>query len=469
MDYETFIASKALAVEPAGIDDPPDVSESLFPFQRDIVRWALQRGRAAIFADTGLGKTRMQLEWAKHVAAHTGGRVLILAPLAVAAQTVREGKACGVEVTYARAQEDASCGITITNYEMLAHFDPTQFAGVVLDESSILKAYSGKVKRRLVESFARTPFRLACTATPAPNDHLELGNHAEFLGVMTSHEMIARWFLPDTSTFGTYRLKGHAVDPFWDWVSSWARCVGKPSDLGYQDEGFSLPELRTRRHVLDVDVTVGRGARLFREPDMSATSVHQEKRLTAGARAAKVAEIVAAEPDEPWIIWAETDYEADALLDVIPDAVEVRGSDPTKRKEDAALWFCGEPCERFAHRRRVLISKAKIFGWGMNWQHCARVAFVGPTFSYEQFYQAIRRSWRYRQTRAVDVHIVMAQTEVDVWSVLTRKAGEHEAMKAAMFAAAKRAHARHEARQRGYNPTHVGRLPAWMTSERRAA
>lgn len=449
MTYESFLAAKEPAAAPCGIT-PRDIHPALFPFQRDIVEWAVRRGRAAIFADTGLGKTRMQLEWARQV----GGPALVLAPLAVAHQTIREGKALGLDVVYARSQEEAGAGVSITNYERLDRFDLSRFRAVVLDESSILKSFMGATKRALVERCAVVPYRLACTATPAPNDHMEIGNHAEFLGVMLSHEMLARWFINDTSTFGTYRLKGHAVGLFWDWVTSWARCVGKPSDLGYSDDGFVLPALEERHHVLRVDLTEERGAALFRLPELSATSIHAEKRRTAADRARRVAELVAAEPAEPWIVWCETDYEADELTALIPDAVEVRGSMKPEEKERRLVDFS-------EGRTRLLVTKPSLAGFGLNWQHCARMAFVGVSFSYEQLYQAIRRSWRFGQKRAVHAHIVMAETERDVFAVVKAKAEGHAEMKDQMFAAMRRAQSRDSNRLR-YEALQAANVPAWL-------
>jgi len=466
--YEQFIASKALVAPPTGIDDVPELHPMLFPFQRECVAWALKRGRAALFEECGLGKTFQQLEWARVVAQHTGGRVLIFAPLAVAQQTIREATKLGVTVRYVGSQEDVQDGISITNYERVDRFDGRQFAGVVLDESSILKSFMGKTKRALVDAFAHTPFRLACTATPAPNDHIELGNHSEFLGVLASFEMLTRFFINDTSLFGNYRLKGHAEAHFWDWVCSWARCVTKPSDLGHPDDGFVLPKLYVNRHVVQVDVREGRGANLFRVPDLSATSIHREKRITATTRAQKIADLVASEPDEDWLVWCDTDYEADALLLEIPEAVEVRGSHSQDVKEAAVAWFLGwrdspsaKPGPPRTRKGKVLITKSSIFGLGLNFQSCARVAFVGASFSYEQFHQAIRRSWRFGQTRDVHAHVAMAATEVDVWNVMVAKQASHDGMGEAMAAAMKRAYSR-ESKRASYLPTHVGTLPAWL-------
>lgn len=456
-DYSGFLASKGQLAPQLGFSAKVD-SPHLFPFQRACVEWALARGRAALFADTGLGKTRMQLTWAAHVVAHTGGRVIILAPLSVAQQTAREASAIGISVTVCREAEDVRDGVNITNYDRLDKFDAGQFVGVVLDESSILKAFMGATKTALVNAFMGATYRLACTATPAPNDHMELGNHSEFLGILSGSQMLTRWFINDATTFGTYRLKGHAVAPFWDWVTSWARCVGVPSDLGdYSDDGYVLPPLHLHRHAVRVDVTGERGDQLFRTPELSATSFHAERRRTVGDRAAKVAALVEAEPEESWIVWADTDYDADELLRLMPYAADVRGSHKLEVKEARLAAFgSGEA--------RVLVTKPSIAGFGLNWQHCARAAFVGPSFSYEAFYQAVRRNWRFGQKREVHVHVVFATTEASVWDVVSRKSDDHGAMKSHMFAASRRAQSL-AARMRDYSPDAECPVPTWMVTE----
>lgn len=454
--YAQFLAAKSRDHIPAGFDADVD-PEGLFPFQRAAVTWALRTGRAALFEETGLGKTRQQLVWAHHVVEHTGRPVLVLAPLAVAPQTEREARRVGVpDVRVVRDADNVRPGINITNYERLHRFDASVFSGVVLDESSILKNYTGSTRRALTEAFAATPYRLACTATPAPNDHLELGNHAEFLGVMSSHQMIARWFLNDSKQAGNYRLKGHAVRPYWDWVTSWARCVGRPSDLGpYSDEGYDLPELRVHRHSVGVDQTEGRGdGELFRAATLTATSLHAERRRTAEARARAVADLVTAEPGEPWLVWVDTNYDADAVMALLPHAVEVRGDLDADEKAARLL--------RFSDEGGVLVTKAGIAGMGLNWQHCARMVFNGLSFSYEAYYQAVRRCWRFGQTRPVDVHAVLASTEQAVWGVLDRKADDHDEMKVAMFAASRRAAAR-AVRPDDYHPSRRAPVPAWLT------
>lgn len=458
-DYETFIASKARAHVPAGFD--ADCSDySLFPFQRATVEWALNLGRAAIFADTGLGKSFMQLVWARKVADHTGRPVLVLAPLAVVRQTEREAvkfKIPGVSVISSGADVDGP-GVYVINYESMHKVDTSVFSGVVLDESSILKNYTGQFRRKLTADFEGTPYKLACTATPAPNDYLELGTHSEFLEVMSSHQMIARWFITDQREFGKYRLKGHAVRPFWQWVTSWARCIGKPSDMGaYSDEGYNLPSLTILRHNVGVDITEDRkDGQLFRVPELSATSIHAEKRRTAEDRAAKVAAIVGAEPSEPWIVWCETNYEQDALMDVLPGAIDVRGSHKAEEKAASLL--------RFSDEGGIIVTKPSIAGMGLNWQHCARMAFVGGSYSYEGFYQAVRRSYRFGQSREVIAHVVMAATESVMWNVINRKAADHEKMKGEMFAASRRAASR-SAALIGYNANHAAPIPRWLYSE----
>ena len=459
-NYEAFIASKARAHVPAGFD--ADCSDfDLFQFQCATVEWALKLGRAAIFADTGLGKTFMQLAWAHKVTEQTGRPVLILAPLAVVRQTEREAEKFGIPCVY-RLDSDAGlvttgAAVYVLNYDMMHKVDPSWFSGVVLDESSILKNYSGMFRRRLQHDWRNTQYKLACTATPAPNDFLELGTHSEFLDVLSSHQMISRWFITDQREFGKYRLKGHAVRPFWRWVTSWARCIGKPSDMGdYSDEGYDLPPLNIIRHNVGVDITEDRqDGRLFRMPELSATSIHSEKRRTAADRAAALAAVVMAEPDEHWTVWCETNYEQDELFKVLPGCIDVRGAQSPEKKAEGLL--------RFADDGGVLVTKPKIAGMGLNYQHCARVAFVGGSYSYEAFYQAVRRSYRFGQTRPVDCHVFMAATETVMWNVINRKAADHEAMKAQMFATSRLAAARSAALIE-YHPAHDGRVPAWLKS-----
>jgi hypothetical protein len=459
MSYAKFLKAKRLVVPEVGFE-PSALPSFLYPFQRELVATSLRRGRSAMFEECGLGKTGQQLAWAAACAERTGKPSLVLAPLAVAKQTVREGIKFSLPAEY--SIDGAARGpVVVTNYERLAGFDPAAFGAVVLDESSILKAYSGVTKRRLLEAFAVTPYRLCCSATPAPNDHLELGNHSEFLSVLSSHQMIARWFINDTSTFGTYRLKGHATEDFWNWVSSWAAMCAVPSDVApeYSDAGYVLPALQTVTHVVDVDVKADRGANLFRIPELSATSVHQERHRTATARAARLAELIRADRSEPWIVWTETNYEADALMESLAgeDVRELRGSEPLARKEDTLELFSTGGV-------RILVTKPKIAGFGLNWQHCARVAFASATFSFESYYQAIRRCWRFGQARSVQVHIAMGATERGVVDILNGKRALFEQMRDAMMAAARRRQHR-QATSGDYIPAQRLKLPVWLKSE----
>jgi len=430
-DYGEFLAGKVNRFEADGIDSV-EITKCLYPFQQQITEWALRIGRACVFADCGLGKTLMQLEWAEHVCDHTGGQVLILAPLAVASQTEREAARFGYEAHVVDSQDDCESPICITNYEKLHHFDASSFAGVVLDESSILKSYMGKTKQELVRQFENTPYRLCCTATPAPNDHMEIGNHADFLGIMASNEMLSRWFINDTMSAGNYRLKGHARESFWQWVSSWAACVGKPSDVdaSYSDEGWILPPLEYHEHVVDADHNASRDVDKFgqlslvRDGRLSATNLHRELRLSLKDRAQVVADLVES-TDGPWIVWCHTNYESEELKRRIPEAVEVRGSDSTSSKESNLDGFSNGSI-------RVLITKPSIAGFGLNWQHCANVAFVGLSYSFEQFYQAVRRTWRFGQANQVDVHIVRSDTEGDILRTVRRKMSDHESMRSEM-------------------------------------
>jgi hypothetical protein len=459
-EYDDFLSTKAQSHIASGFDS--DCSDfSLFPFQRATVEWALALGRAAIFADTGLGKTFMQLVWAHKVAAHTNGAVLLLAPLAVVRQTEREAEKFGipgVRVIHGAADVDGP-GIYVINYDSMHKVEPAAFSGVVLDESSILKNVQGRTRRKLCADYASTPYRLACTATPSPNDHTELGNHSEFLGVMDEAIMRARWFKNDLGdTVQPWRLKRHAEGDFWRWVASWARCIGKPSDMGpYSDDGYNLPPLDIIRHNVEVDISTDRGdGMLFRVPDLSATSIHAEKRRTAEDRAWKVADLVRAEPGESWVVWCETNYEQDALMDVLAGSLDVRGSQKPEEKARDLL--------RFTDDGGVIVTKPKIAGMGLNWQHCARMAFVGGSYSYEGFYQSVRRCYRFGQARGVHVHVVMAKTETAMWHAIHRKSAQHAKMKEKMYAASKMAAVRHT-NTTAYQPNHSARIPAWLYTE----
>jgi superfamily II DNA or RNA helicase len=412
--YSDFVESKLQHAPPTGLASIPTLAEYLFPHQRDLVTWALRRGRCAIFADTGLGKTAIELEWARHVAAHTGGDVLILAPLAVAQQTVREGARFGVPVTLCRVVGDVRPGINVTNYERLHHFDPPAFAAVVLDESSIIKHHDAKSFRLLTEAFEDTAFRLCATATPAPNDWTELGTHAEFLGICSRAEMLAEFFCHDGGETQTWRLKGHARAAFWSWVASWGAVVRKPSDLGHDDGLYLLPSLDVSHHILPADdATVAKTGLLFAVEAQTLNDRRAARRGSLDARVAACADTVNAS-GEPWIVWCDLNAESEALTRAIDGAVEVRGSNTLEEKEARLEDF-------IMGRARVLVSKPSIAGFGLNLQHCSRMAFVGVTDSYEAYYQAIRRCWRFGQRHTVQVHVYASELEGAVVKNIERK------------------------------------------------
>ena len=614
MNYDDFIQSKVKRVLPHGFEPRP-IHAPLFPWQKHVTEWAIRQGRAALFEDCGLGKTLQQLEWSRQVAEHTGGAVIILTPLAVAAQTLAEAHKFGIEARIVRQPEQVAPGINITNYEKLDHFDAREFAGVVLDESSILKNFTGKTRIRLTERFAGCDYRLCCTATPSPNDYTEFGQHADFLGICSPAQMLATFFLNDTFNTGDWRLKKHAEVEFWNWLGSWAACIGKPSDIGFDDAGYNLPPLRMETITVDVDERAADGSEeLFKHATLSATTMHRELRETAAHRAQAVADMVNAS-DEQWLVWCNTNAEEEELIARIPTAVAVRGSDHPLKKEKAAKWFKGEICacnehefryklsewkkiisknitsgtetgssrsqrntikqtekselntqrtttiniapcgtseqensktrstpqnerntsptnlldfqsepkqksgrqqihsneklneskntdsllissnpclqssvenapsvERFqtsselttatqrgtseaccaSHvisdsenstiiptssdqqrcicgkttNKRILISKSSIFGYGLNLQCCRNVAFVGLSYSFEDFYQALRRSYRFGQEREVNAYIVQARTEGAILSVVKHKIEQHARMQEQMKVAA---------------------------------
>ena len=422
MQYEEFLASKRIAQKPHGFE-PKNLNPFLFDFQRDIVTWACRKGRAAVFADCGMGKTIMQLSWAEQVCNHAGGMVLIVAPLAVAAQTCREGHMFGIHVNKSRTSEDLQPGVNITNYEMLSHFEGVDFSGVVLDESSILKSYTGAIRNQIISMFKFTPFRLACTATPAPNDYMELGNHSEFLGCMDRTEMLAMFFIHDGGDTSKWRLKGHAASKFWDWVSSWACMVTKPSDLGYDDGDFELPELNINTHVIESGMN--QEGRLFAVTETTLSEQQKARRNTIEMKADMIAGYVNSS-DDSWLIWCDLNAESEHLALSIPDAVEVRGADTAEHKEDAMLGFADG-------KYRVLVTKPSIAGFGMNWQHCHKIAFCGMSHSYEQFYQAIRRCWRFGQNQPVDVEIFVTDLEQSIVDNVIRKKDDSEGMRVEML------------------------------------
>ncbi len=423
-DYAEFIASKLALHTPVGFS-PSDLSRyALFDFQAAIVDWAVRRGRAAIFADTGLGKSAMQLAWSDQVAQHTGKPTLILAPLCVAQQTVRESQRMGIpDVRYARTKTLVmGARIVVVNYEMLDHFDQKAFGGVVLDESSILKSLNGKTKQSIIDQFAGTDYRLSCTATPSPNDFMELGNQAEFLGVMSHTEMLAQFFIHDGGDTSKWRLKGHGKTEFWKWLATWAVCIRNPDDLGFDGSRYILPPLQTVQHTVDAPF-VPEG-QLFSLVAQTLNDRRAAKRISIDDRVSKAAALVNGD-NEKWIVWCHLNDESSALTKAIPDAVEVTGSMPSAEKESRIMAFInGES--------RVIVSKASIMGFGLNLQLCARMVFVGMDDSYEQYYQAVRRCYRFGQTRQVEVHIVSSEGEGAILKNIERKAAQSAEMSQAM-------------------------------------
>lgn len=409
VEYADLLASKARRAYPVGLSGA-NLSPVLFDFQVAITGWALRMGRSAIFADCGLGKTLMQLEWARHIP----GRVLIVCPLSVAPQTVREAQKLDMGIVFEREPVSDS-RVVITNYHNLHKFDASQFSGVVLDESSILKSLDGKTKALITEMFGRTPYRLACTATPSPNDYVELGNHAEFLGICTTAEMLSEFFVHDGETTSEWRLKGHAVDLFWKWVSSWAAMIGSPEDLGFDGSRFILPELRVVHHTTDA-VGSDDMPTLFPMPAASLGERREARRNSIELRARMAADI-AKDIAGPVVFWCDFNAEAD-LIETLTGAIQVSGSDSPEDKESRLDAFS-------TGAARMLVTKPKIAGFGMNWQHCADMVFVGLSDSYESFYQAVRRSWRFGQTKPVTCHVITSAAEC---AVVTNIQAKHERM-----------------------------------------
>ena len=411
MTYAELLERKRTVHIGTGIDATPDmVNPILFPFQRDLTAWALRKGRAALFCDTGLGKTFMQVEWARLLNVPT----LIIAPLSVSRQTVKEAAKLGVTVQYCRAQSDVAERIVITNYEMAGSFDAGQFGAVVLDESSILKGLDGKTRQRLTEQFDATSYRLCCTATPAPNDITEIANHAAFLGILSRTEMLATFFVHDDDG---WRLKGHAHPAFFRWLASWAMSVKRPSDIGHSDAGYDLPPLTVTPHWVEAEYRPE--GMLFAAGLKGITDRIAVRRQTLSARVEEAAKIMAA-PGQ-WIAWCGLNTESDALAKALPDAVVVEGSDSPEQKAAAIEAFQDG-------KHRILITKSKIAGFGMNFQHCHQMVFVGLSDSWEAYYQSIRRCYRFGQSEPVDVHIVLSDHEEPIYANVMRKEAEANRM-----------------------------------------
>jgi superfamily II DNA or RNA helicase len=444
-EYQAFLQSKLISALPSGIDvDPAKIHGKLFPFQRDITIWALKKGRAAVFADTGLGKTFIQLEWARLLNVPT----LIVAPLSVARQTIREAAKIDIDIKYVRRASDVKRGkkIWITNYDMIEHFDPAAFGAVVLDESSILKALDGKTRRLLTDMFSKTPYRLACTATPAPNDRAEIGNHAEFLGVMKTTEMLATFFIHanrviEHESMGMkvktklgnahgqeWRLKWNARDSFYRWMASWAMSIRKPSDLGYDDDGYILPTLTISPTWVDVEMKTE--GQLFFGGLSGISGRNKARRATLEDRVATAADLVNKTPGQ-WIVWTGLNYESSEMTAAIPDGVEIVGADSPEHKADAIEAFQDG-------RYRVLITKPSIAGFGMNFQNAANMVFVGLNDSWEMYYQAIRRCWRFGQKSPVNVYVVLSTAESAIYENVMMKEAVAQEMSQELISAVKK-------------------------------
>lgn len=461
--YEQFLARKAVSAPPVGFE-PRRLPKALKPFQRDIVTWACRRGRAAIFAATGLGKTLQELAWAQQVVRHTGGQVLLFTPLAVAEQTVQEAIKFGIkDVSYAPEHGKVGGSIVVTNYDRRDKFDLSEFAGIICDESGILKSHEGKTRQELTEAVRDIPYLLCGSATPAPNDYTELGQHSEFLGVMSAKEMLAMFFVHEGSVRADegkadWRLKGHAQDEFWRWVASWAVMIRHPRELEYDEPGYDLPPLNMHQVTVRLEHEYANGM-LF--PTEAATLQERigARRDTIAERVKAAAEIVASKPDEPWLLWCNLNAEADALTAAIPGAVNVQGKDNPEDKIRNLLGFRnGKP--------RVLVSKPSIAGRGLNWQHCSNMVFVGLTDSFEAVFQAVRRCWRFGQDREVNVYMVASEIEGAVVKNLQAKERKYEAMAEAMAVHMKdltRAAVRGgRVSTSTYQPEKTMELPSWL-------
>lgn len=460
MTYAEFLQSKHRKVVSSGFEKPREnMNQHMFDWQKDIAYWALKKGRAALFEDCGLGKTLQQLEWAQSVCDYTERPVLIVAPLAVAEQTKHEGEKFGYQVSVCRTQNDVLDGINITNYEMLSHFDASKFTGVVLDESSILKNYTSKTRTQIIEMFHDTPYKLSCTATPSPNDYMELGNQAEFLGVMSRTEMLATYFIHDGSNTSKWRLKGHAEDRFWSWVAEWAVVLTSPADLGYSGEGYNLPQLNTVEHLVEPGTkSMDGNLTLFTKTAQTLSERREARRNSLDERCEEAAEIVKTDAGQ-WLVWCDLNDESSKLKSLIPGAVEIRGSDTPQDKADRLRGFTDDSI-------RVLVTKPSIAGFGLNWQGCHNMIFVGLSDSYEMMYQAIRRCYRFGQANTVNVHIVTSTAEGAVRENIERKDRQRADMTAEMVRHTKEI-LRKEIRGTTrdvieYNPQVEMKIPAWL-------
>ena len=456
-EYQEFLRNKTKRAIPTGIEQVPTLNPCMFNYQSDVTTWALRRGRAALFEDCGLGKTLQELEWAKQVREFTKKPVLILAPLAVSIQHALEAEKFGYEVNMCATDSDVRDGVNITNYEKLHKFNPEQFTGVVLDESGILKNYDGKTRNMIVSSFSKTPFRLAGTATPAPNDYMELGNHAEFLGVMTRTEMLSTFFVHDGGDTSSWRIKGHAVNEFWKWVCTWAVNLRKPSDLGYSDKGFELPPLTVKEISVDSEQKID--GYLFAMPASSLKERRDARRASLSERVDAAVELCK-NSTEQWLIWCDLNAESKEITSALSGAVEITGSDTDEHKVGSVQRFLNGTI-------RKLVTKPSMFGHGLNLQCCHNMIFVGLSDSWEAYYQTVRRCWRFGQQDAVNCYIITSKLEGAVVKNIKRKEADSLAMASSMvkhMADISRSEIKGSARdQEEYKPTNKLKLPLWIS------
>jgi superfamily II DNA or RNA helicase len=453
MTYEEFLKSKQITINPSGFDCEL-LNAYPFDFQRDICKWNLKKGKSADFLDTGLGKSLIQLIWADEVCRYTGSKVLILAPLAVSKQTIREGQKFGIKVNACRSHIDTAQGINITNYEMLHHFDINEFAGIALDESSIIKSFSGKTTQQILDLFRFTEYKLACTATPAPNDYEELGNHAEFLGIMSRSEMLATFFVHDSGDTAKWRLKGHAEIEFWKWIASWAMVVKNPEDLGYDGSKYKLPKLNIKTHFVESPNNENMFIVL---PAQTLDERRQARKESLQDRVNKTVELT--QGTNNCLVWCDYNDESTALTKAINGAVEVKGADTPEHKENAMIGFATGDV-------KYLVTKPKIAGFGMNWQNCNNMIFCGLSDSYEKFYQAVRRCYRFGQTKEVNVHVVLSEKEESVLENIKRKEAQAQKMSRNMVALTSEI-LKNEIRNTtrnviDYNPKQRIEIPLWL-------
>lgn len=445
MDYERFLENKKLKSEYHGFDCIK-IPDFLYDFQKELVSWSIKKGKAAIFAECGLGKTPMQLVWAQKILEKTNKPILILTPLAVSQQTKREGSKFGIDVNHTRDSKIKNC-INVTNYEKLHYYNPNDFSGIVLDESSIIKNYAGKFRDSVTRFMDKIPYRLLCTATPSPNDHMELGTSSEALGEMSRKEMLSVFFTHNSGATQDWSLKGHAQEKFWQWMSTWSRAIRKPSDIGFDDNDFILPNLNIIQDTVKSNIT---GGRLFATEAVTLNDQRQERKETIISRCEKVAEI--ANKKDCFLCWTSFNDESAMLTKLIDGAVEIKGSDKDEYKEEMMLGFS-------SGNIKCLVTKPKIAGFGMNWQHCSDMSFF-PSHSYEQFYQAVRRCWRFGQKEEVNCHVITTERESRIVDSLRRKEDQSDVLYNGIISGMNKY--QNNLRDNIYNNNTKMEIPKWM-------